>query len=505
MTKISIKTIPLCLSLMLAPGVALADAPTLFNQAISSANQIREDAPTKDRLLAYEKTLETMDKIVREYPASNETRIILSGQTSGKFSPGKIRTGYITELTNFYDTVCEASPSYMCLAFVSLKNGSDSCNQAKTVADVEAAYDHLANALKIFSTQSENSIFASVTVSTARQCVAKNMDAWNRDYFGSKLVDMLLVNKEESTAKAVIENMTTPYFKFEGVLALKKASNSLVDQAYLDRLDRYIDENLGKSGAVKAPTDAFLATLRLRSFALSNSEVPIEYGYAYDAVQKYRNYGEERACNSQYVSYLFNMLLDYQTKLAFLPESRRGINNTQIAIMMDTIATHPGGVLYSCSEGGYYDLVLMARIHGRLLLEKGQEKASTFRKILEEKSLTREELIEYYLTEMNPTAEQLIASYFLDGKELDGARRILYISGYDRDTGKPLTNSPATFPVFKRLVDFGEVCRSSEILFRVLAKTDRFDKAIQYMIDSPAIDVLKKHSCGDEDLELLLE
>lgn len=489
----------------MTPSVALADAPTLFNQAISSANQIRDDAPTKERLSAYEKTIATMDRIVREYPASNETRMILSGQTTGKFSPGKIRTSYITELTNFYDTVCEASPSYMCLAFVSLKNGANGCNQAKTVANVEVAYDHLANALKIFSTQSENSTFASVTVSTARQCVAKNMDAWNRDYFGSKLVDMLLVNKDESTAKAVIENMTTPYFKFEGVLALKKAANSLVDQTYLERLDRYIDENLGNAGAVKAPSDAFLATLRLRSFALSNSEVPIEYGYAYDAVQKYRNYGEERSCNSQYVSYLFNMLLDYQTKLAFLPESRRGINNTQIAIMMDTIATHPAGILYSCSEGGYYDLVLMAQIHGRLLLEKGLDESIAFRKVLEEKSLTREELIEYYLTKINPTSEQLIASYFLDGENLDRAKRILYISGYDRDTGKPLLNSPATFPVFRRLVDFGEVCKSSEILFRVLAKTDRFEKAIQYMIDSPAIDASKRHVCGDEDLELLLE
>jgi hypothetical protein len=87
---------------------------------------------------------------------------------------------------------------------------------------------------------------------------------------------------------------------------------------------------------------------------------------------------------------------------------------------------------------------------------------------------------------------------------------VLLLSGFDVDTGWPLEKygmkqNPATFPVFKRLVDLGNVCESSKILFKNLYGSNRFDAGVQYMVESPAINATQAHRCGDADLELMLK
>ena len=493
---------------------ANSDPAALFNQAVADANQISSGLPTSERLSAYERALGSLDRIVAEFPSSEEARLLLSGQDLGSFSPNALRSSYVEELTAYYDTVCEVSPSYTCLAFVSLKSGADLCDNAQTIDDLEVAYENLENALRIFTSQSEKEAFGAVTISTARQCAARNLDTWNRDYFASKLVEMLLLGGQETSARATIENMETPYFRFNGVLALQKSSGGKVDQQYLDRLDRFIDENIaqGQEGN-RAPVDAFLATLALRMFAITNSSVPIDYGYAYDAIQKYRNFGSSRSCDSQYASYLFNTLLDFQILLANLESDRRGINAGQTKSMMEMISTRPREIYESCLDGDYYDLTLMSRIHGRLLVTKGTAEAESFRRLIQDRALTREELIEVYLDYLTPSVEDLVSSYFLEEAGQRSNVPVLYVGPFDEGTGwsrvgndggHGLSYNPATFPVFKRLVDGADVCRSSEILFRDLAVTPRFDEAVRYMIESPSIDPEVQYSCGDEALEILL-
>ena len=65
-------------------------------------------------------------------------------------------------------------------------------------------------------------------------------------------------------------------------------------------------------------------------------------------------------------------------------------------------------------------------------------------------------------------------------------------------------DSSAIYKVFQANVDYGEVCKSSELLFQVLDTTNYYQEAIDYMVSSPAIDPNTKYKCGDEDLELLL-
>ena len=62
----------------------------------------------------------------------------------------------------------------------------------------------------------------------------------------------------------------------------------------------------------------------------------------------------------------------------------------------------------------------------------------------------------------------------------------------------------ALFPVFKVIVDFGNVCEASKILFQQIKGKNIYDDAIEYMINSKNIDITTKHECGDSELELLL-
>lgn len=522
------------LCVLAVPSTVSADPAVLFNQAISDAKQISQNVPTKDRLAAYERVISGLDQILMEFPASQEARTLLTGQKTGSFSPNELRADYVDELSAYHEKVCEVSPSYTCLAFVSLKEGADICASAVSVSQLEVGYEHLANALKIFAAQSENRVFEAVTVSAARQCSTRNLNQWNRDYFDSKLVEMLLLAGQERAASAIIENIKTAYFKFEGVLAMQIASDATVDKQYLDRLDRFIVEKIAMGeSANKAPADAFLATLRLRTFALKHSNAVLGRDFIFDAVQRYRKYSDLNSCDAQYSSYLFNLLLDFQVALHELPEERREFQMSRTLKkgiysgeeqMMQLIGSHPREYLNTCTDGEYYDLSLMIRIHGRILYVVGKEAAAEFRQAMKDRSMTREELIDLYLTIVNPTEEDLTVSYFITKSDTSGfdpfspARApVFYVGAYDEETRWPIVKvgdsrrgnhglsfNPATFPVFKRLVDFGNVCQSSQILFQELANTARFDEAIEYMIESPAIDPVKRHSCGDESLELLL-
>ena len=62
----------------------------------------------------------------------------------------------------------------------------------------------------------------------------------------------------------------------------------------------------------------------------------------------------------------------------------------------------------------------------------------------------------------------------------------------------------APLPIFEKMVDFGDICTASKMLFADLSATKNYNKAIYYMVSSPMFEASKKYHCGDESLELLL-
>jgi hypothetical protein len=115
------------LSSLCQSSISWADSAELFNGAVAKSNSLDQGLPTKERLQIFAAIFSALDKIVAEEPGSKEALVILSGQSVGNFSPSVLRSSYIKELTDFHDKVCEVTPSYTCLAFVSLKKGMEIC------------------------------------------------------------------------------------------------------------------------------------------------------------------------------------------------------------------------------------------------------------------------------------------------------------------------------------------------------------------------------------------
>ena len=103
----------------------------------------------------------------------------------------KIRKDYLRELLNFYDIVCEKSPSYLCLGFVSLKTGQDLCAIGNGFDQLNSAHESLLNAFKIFKGQNSNIAYSTIALSSYRNCNKDIVGAskeWSKGYFAIPLV-----------------------------------------------------------------------------------------------------------------------------------------------------------------------------------------------------------------------------------------------------------------------------------------------------------------------------
>ena len=244
----------------------------LLSEAIGSIQSISSDTATKDKLELYETAINNISIIELNHPGSDTAIKLKTNQDIGDFSITKIRKDYLNELLGFYDIVCEKSPSYLCLGFVSLKTGQDMCRTGSGFDELDVAHESLLNAVRIFKGQKTNSAYSNIALASYRSC-SKNVPGvskeWSKGYFAMPLVRTLLDAGDEKTARGIIENVDDPYFKFLSVLAFKVASGETPDLAYSDRLKQFIDEKIEESSF-----DGLMSRLSLsKMMALhSNSE-----------------------------------------------------------------------------------------------------------------------------------------------------------------------------------------------------------------------------------------
>ena len=521
---ILIKLIRLSAIIMCIGTLAKADPAQLINEAISFGNQI-EGKSQKTRLDIYQKISTNINSILSDCPASNEARTILSKQSFGDFNPIKIQNEHIQELSNFYSDVCEVAPSYSCLGYISLSNGNDLCQNSETFEGLDNAFEQLSNALVVFNTQTSDNDMADIVISRARQCTAGyDLAEWHTDYYSSILVEMLLKVGRKDNATALIQDMNTPFFKFKGVLGLKRESGGAIDGKYISRLQKFIDEDVaGTSGPnasmlnvvdPKRNRNAQLAFLELYQLIIETDSTLFSYMDLLMGLPKYTPYiamnvsQGQNICDMDYVKLFFNKLLDFQVGLfglidkpiaggtKFIPAFMEEINRSVQGKINGESMSCPG-INRDYSVGGKYpmgnsfgvnEFALIINLHGKILLAKGIKEATQFRKLVNAKYLSDEEMIIEMLNIVNYTEEELFS---------------LSVGFWNQD--KYAGPDFAIVPVFKKLVDYGNVCETSKILFQALAGTDKFQSAVKYMLGSGAIDPNQKHECGDEDLELLLK
>lgn len=133
---------------------------------------------------------------------------------------------------------------------------------------------------------------------------------------------------------------------------------------------------------------------------------------------------------------------------------------------------------------------------------EGAASGTEFWNQINNKSISEVDLYDIYLTTLQVTKDEINAALDDSLSESFGSYEPMF---YKKGRFvRMLRNEAATFPVYKILVDAGDVCASTKMLFKKLSSSDLYDEAISYMVNSPSIDPSRKYQCGDEDLELLL-
>ena len=510
-----IRMIPYLIMMLLASLSAHAQSSALFNEAVALANQIGPNSSIETRLDLYGKVFKNLDQITDQYPESPETLRLLTGQAVGNFNPEKLRSNYIAELTTYYKKVCEVNPSYRCLGFVSLDIGVTACQKAANFNELDQAHRHVQNSIRIFNGPNEDKNFLSLALGAYRQCSGgrPNLSKWYKDYFSSKLPEILVDVGNINTAKALIQNMETPIFKFEGVLKLKSVSADKFDSQSIDRLRRYIEEDLvPKSRNPEQVSDPFLADLKLKMYVMNYLPDNADYGKM--IIQVYSPGVSvnpmAKNCDGQFVSSLLNQVLDYKELLykTFIKTQ----SDRENFIRLHDIAIGAGQYGFmktlsdSCRKGEFYDLWNMFVIHGALLREFGLNAATDFRSEMERRALSTEEMKTYFLKILKPKPSTVVWAFMNDdnkgfvAEEMSVGNSIRIVYGHMKTPSED-----SLMPIFKYLVDAGDVCSSSTLLFRNLSKTNRYNEAVSYMITSKSINAASAHKCGNAELELLLK
>jgi hypothetical protein len=503
----------LFLNLVVLTSFVLANPNVFLGEAIKNAAKLKGNLPTKERLKTYENIFKSLDKIVVEHASSDQAIKILSDQKIGNFDASTLRTGYVKDLTEYYDIVCETSPSYSCLGFVSLKTGNEQCIKASNFEEIIEAHRNLKNAARVFIGQTDNSSYFSLAMDSYRGCLGKSkfkVTQYASDYFTAEILKLLLKGNQEVLTKASIEKMKSPYFKFLGVLTLSAHQKKPFDKQFFSRLDKYIQKKIKDDDG-----DASMAKLALIKDMIIRSSLPvdaIELLMILPAInQKFGGIYEE--CNHFYTKNLFELLTEIQTEIISVELKRFKVPQNLLSGLMEMFSgskymkfpNKPGfvnktslaNVLSSCKQegGGFYDYELMVLLHGQLLIDNLLVAAEFKRRAIQE-TFSENNQLEFFYDHFGQTKEKFNTLYELINNN-QMSPKYQYENIQSREYSKYL--------IFTKNVDFANVCDASTILFKELKGTDSYDKAIKYMIDSPKIHPEKKYNCGDEDLELLLQ
>ena len=104
--------------------------------------------------------------------------------------------------------VCGVSPSFECLAFVSLDQGVKACVKAESFEMLDIAHRDIMNALNVFNGQESKKEYKMLALNSYRNCLSVSKVKKTKrieDYFGSRLVPAFLQLGKTNQAKAIKE------------------------------------------------------------------------------------------------------------------------------------------------------------------------------------------------------------------------------------------------------------------------------------------------------------
>ena len=185
----------------------------LLASAIKTYASISPDEDIKTRLRKQELTLNKVDEILEFYAGTDTGLELLINNQFGKFDVRKLRQQYLKELITFNLKTCESTPSFTCLGFVSLDNGTKACQSPTEFSQFLTASNNFQNAYRIFRSQGDAKKNELGVLSAYRQCANRAPNDFSKDFINSRLVNILLANGDELKAVGITQNMTTQLFK----------------------------------------------------------------------------------------------------------------------------------------------------------------------------------------------------------------------------------------------------------------------------------------------------
>ena len=536
-----------------ADRVPAESSKDLLAKALRLSNSINNNLTVERRLSIYEEIQNVVDKIILEYSGTDEGIKLLSGQTVGSFNYSSIQSNYVEELTSYYDTVCKVSPSFDCIAFVSLDQGVKSCRNSNNFDSLDSAHKEIINALNIFTSQNSKEQYRSLALNSYRNCLSSSKfkpsileDVWpegykggydyvgniriNRtsdigktqeeieaaiindgsevlqDYFSANLVPIFISLGMQEQARAMTQQIKDDYSKFRAVLELYKAENDL-SRDYTKRMVRFIRENL-------AYQESALASLKLKTeyLAQSNFHNTYEERYEWNDI-KFPSFSSrldwiERGwdkCSVTGNKNYFNMLVDYfdiflirfyEIESMHSPEYLKFNGEDSTYRLKESPGFGDGGeqaYLNECAKmTDKRDYGLALDIYKKISAfnyEDGKEFLNHAHKI----NFSTNEMMEYYfLYEQRKPVIVLFVHELERALNRDGPSS-LYISLIYDD-----------YYQFKKHVTNNQICEATDMLFKDFEGSDNYNRAIAYLNQSPNFDATKNYDCGNAELELLL-
>jgi hypothetical protein len=449
------------------PDVNAQTEKKLMSSALSNISALSPDLSIKEKLQIYEKVLTNINQIIDEY---GDTDLGLTLKSTGKFGDFNFKTlelQYQQETTAYYKKVCEVSPSAICQGFTALSNSSGVCTNGGAFADLVTAHQSIINAMVIFKEQVQNQNLYKMARSTYLQCniIVRNKDAnVINDYFKFLLIKTLIELNELNSVTGLIEQLSDPFYKVKSIMLQREFSELPINDEYINRLKKYIDEKLDPKRSMIAQMSLINLALTERSTA-SKSRVLIFLSTS----------NPERECN--------------------LPLARQTVEEAFVLMeKMQTVRIGPNVLkLFYQSFGDQADRLYWVDNcnENNVMLLSGTAYLFLSGRMREAKKYFRE------FSSGNNTQDKVRLIYqYLDYASDD---KLALLPPIMRNSGIDMH-----YAIFKKLVDFENICDASKLQFKELEKSKYRNDSVRYLIDKQSL-TKKKYRCGDEDLELLLK
>lgn len=480
--------------IIVLPSLGIAqEERSLIANSLSQLRSISPETPIKERLDKYSQVIQNVDEIERRYPSTEVGLTLLSTGRFGDFDFNNVRESYIRELSAYFDKICDVSPSLNCLGFVSLKSAAEQCGNLSSIAQATSSTVALQNSAKIFGGQKSGVQYVPLVITVFRSCrntVGGKFGLVAKDRVSLELITTLLNLGDVGRATGLAQQISTPYFKFEAAIALKKKSGERIDSTYLERLLQFTNTIGGVNNSI--------ARLSLGNLALSIDSPLVDSKTIYNYSSFIQQYDAQTlTCNDGVQEEYFNLLANYMFKVGALkPNLNLDSHKTNLfgnSILRDLNDPVRSALFQRCQKNYLVALKSMSL----LMAANRKEQAKSFYDRFNQagSDLSKLTLIEMYL-EMLPYRGITNPSKPDSIDVLIGLVRIdLLAFQYERNETQ--------FALFKKQVDRGEVCNAAFVLFKNLKGSPYFDSAINYISRSD-LPLSTKQSCGDEDLELLL-